>query len=68
MMKLMNGPRVAEPPFAPPFLKSGRLLISQTANILLYLGQELSLAPANEAGRLWTNQCSDDGRLGRRGA
>ncbi|HXR88213.1 MAG TPA: glutathione S-transferase [Stellaceae bacterium] len=56
MMKLMNGPRVATPPFAPPFLRSGKLLIAQTANILLYLGQELSLAPANDPGRLWTHQ------------
>jgi len=56
MMKLMNGPRVATPPFAPPFLRSGKLLIAQTANILLYLGDALSLAPANEAGRLFTNQ------------
>ncbi|HEY3917638.1 MAG TPA: glutathione S-transferase [Stellaceae bacterium] len=56
MMKLMNGPRMAEPPFAPPFLRSGKLLIAQTANILLHLGSALSLAPANEAGRLWTNQ------------
>ena len=56
MMKLMNGPRAGTPPFAPPFLRSGRLVISQTANILLYLGRELSLAPATEAGRLWANQ------------
>ena len=56
MMRLMNGPRGATPPFAPPFLKAGKLLISQTANVLLYLGDELGLAPANEAGRLWTNQ------------
>ena len=56
LMKLMTGPRGATPPFAPPFLKAGNLLISQTANILLYLGGELGLAPANEAGRLWTNQ------------
>ncbi len=56
MMKLMNGPRVATPPFAPPFLRSGKLLIAQTSNILLYLGQELSLAPATDAGQLWTHQ------------
>jgi glutathione S-transferase len=56
MMKLMNGPRMAQPPFAPPILKSDKLLISQTANILMYLGSELDLAPANEAGKLWTNQ------------
>ena len=29
---------------------------AQTANILLYLGQELSLAPATDAGQLWTHQ------------
>jgi glutathione S-transferase len=56
MMKLMNGPRVATPPFAPPFLRSGKLLIAQTSNILLYLGRELSLAPANEAGELFAHQ------------
>ncbi len=56
LMKLMNGPRGATPPFAPPFLKAGNLLIGQTANILLYLGGELGLAPANAAGRLWANQ------------
>jgi glutathione S-transferase len=56
MMKLMNGSRVAQPPFAPPFLKSGKLLIGQTANILLYLGDELGLAPANKAGKLWAHE------------
>jgi len=43
-------------PFAPPILKAGKLLISQTANILLYLGPRLGLAPQAEAGRLWTHQ------------
>jgi glutathione S-transferase len=42
-------------PFAPPLLKAGRLLISQTANILLYLGPRLGLAPRAQAGRLFTN-------------
>ena len=40
------------PPFAPPFLKAGELLIGQTANILLYLGAHHGLAPSDEAGRL----------------
>jgi glutathione S-transferase len=44
------------PPFAPPFLKAGRLVIGQTANILLYLGGRLGLAPRDEAGRLWVHQ------------
>src|SRR5688572_5468243 len=43
-------------PYAPPILKAGRLLISQTANILYYLGPRLKLAPRDEAGRLWVHQ------------
>ena len=31
-------------------------LIGQSANILLYLGDRLGLAPKNEADRLWTHQ------------
>jgi glutathione S-transferase len=56
MMRLLDGERVARPPFAPPFLKAGQLLIGQTANILFYLGGQLGLAPASEAGRLWAHQ------------
>ncbi|MEA2345878.1 MAG: glutathione S-transferase [Thermoanaerobaculia bacterium] len=44
------------PPFAPPFLKAGRLVIGQTANILLYLGARHGLAPKAEKGRLWVHQ------------
>ena len=44
------------PPFAPPFLRAGRLVIAQTANILLYLGPRLELAPKSEPGRLWVHQ------------
>ena len=56
MMRLRDGARVATPSFAPPFLKAGKLVLGQTANILLYLGGQLGLAPANEAGKLWTHQ------------
>ena len=56
MLALLDGERVARPPFAPPFLKAGRRLIGQTSNILLYLGAPLRLAPPDEAGRLWTHQ------------
>jgi glutathione S-transferase len=56
MMRLLDGVEVKHPPFAPPFLRSGKLLIGQTANILLYLGARHALAPSNEAGRLWTHQ------------
>ena len=43
-------------PFAPPILKAGKLLIAQTANILLYLGPRLGLVPKVEAARLWAHQ------------
>lgn len=39
-------------PFAPPFLKAGRQVIAQTANILHYLGPALELVPNSEPGRL----------------
>ncbi len=44
------------PPFAPPFLKAGDLVIAQTANILLFLGPHLGLVPEDEASRLHANQ------------
>jgi len=48
--------RSGTPPFAPPFLKAGKLVIGQTANILLYLGSRHGLAPKAEAGKLWVHQ------------
>jgi glutathione S-transferase len=55
MMKTLQA-RGGTPPFAPPFLKAGKLVIGQTANILLYLGPRHGLAPKPEAGRLWVHQ------------
>jgi glutathione S-transferase len=52
MMEAQSG----TPPWAPPFLKAGKLVIGQTANILLYLGARHGLAPKAEAGRLWVHQ------------
>ena len=56
MMRLMNGPDLKRPPFAPPFLRAGKLVIAQTAQILNYLGPHLGLAPRAGAGRLWAHQ------------
>ena len=56
MMKIIEDRRNPRPPFAPPFLKAGKLVIAQTANILFYLGPQLRLAPRDEAGRLWAHQ------------
>jgi glutathione S-transferase len=52
----MMAARRSTPPFAPPFLKAGQLVIGQTANILLYLGSRHGLAPKADAGRLWVHQ------------
>jgi glutathione S-transferase len=56
MMRFMENRSIARPPFAPPFLKAGKLIIAQTANILLYLGPRLDLVPKNEASRVWAHQ------------
>jgi glutathione S-transferase len=56
MLALMKNPKGGNRPFAPPFLKAGRLTIAQTANILFHLGPRLGLAPKDEAKRLWLNQ------------
>ena len=56
MTDFLDGDEALHPPFAPPFLKDGDILVGQTAAILLYLGDRLGLAPADEQGRLWTHQ------------
>ena len=56
MLKFLTGAQCEQPPFAPPFLKAGDLVIAQTANILLFLGPRLGLVPEDEAGRLWVHQ------------
>ena len=52
MMRFLEGRSLERPPFAPPFLKAGRLVIGQTANILQFLGPRHGLAPKDESGRL----------------
>lgn len=56
ILKMLAARGLSRPPFAVPVLKAGRQLIAQTANILLFLGGELRLAPRDAAGRLWTHQ------------
>jgi glutathione S-transferase len=55
MTAMMDG-RDKRPPFAPPFLKAGKLVIAQVAEILHFLGPKLKLAPRTEADRLWLHQ------------
>lgn len=56
MMRLMESPGIDRPPFAPPFLKAGKLVIAQTANVLFYLGPRLDLVPKSDPIRLWAHQ------------
>jgi glutathione S-transferase len=56
MMRLMEGTSERLPPFAPPFLRSGKLVLAQTANILLYLAPRHDLVAKSEAARLHAHQ------------
>ncbi len=53
LMAVMGQRKHHMPPLAPPILKAGRLLLSQTANILQFLGSRHGLAPQDEAARYW---------------
>ena len=56
MLALLNDPKSAHPPFAPPLLVHGKRVIAQTAAILLYLAPLLKLVGRGEADRLWAHQ------------
>ena len=56
IMKFLEDPSLEHPPFAPPFLRAGKLLLSQTANILQFLAPRHNLVPTSEASRLWAHQ------------
>lgn len=56
MRRLMDAQRLKRAPYAPPFLKAGKLVIAQTALIMHYLGPRLKLVPRREADRLWALQ------------
>jgi glutathione S-transferase len=56
MMKFIDSRQVQHPPFAPPFLVDGKVVVGQVAAILLYLGPRLGLVSKSEVQRLWTHQ------------
>ena len=56
VQRLLHDSALEHAPFAPPFLRAGRELIGQTANILLFFGDRLGLAPRSAAGKRWTHQ------------
>ena len=56
LMRFLEGKSDGRLPFAPPFLKAGKLVIAQTANILLWLAPRHDLVPKSGAVRLWAHQ------------
>ncbi len=56
IVPFLDGVHHGDLPFAPPFLKVGRMVIAQVANILQYLGPPLGLVPASEGRRLYAHQ------------
>jgi glutathione S-transferase len=56
LLYFLQGRAVERPPFAPPFLRAGRLIIGQTANILQFLGPRHALASHTDSGRLWVHE------------
>jgi glutathione S-transferase len=56
MQHLLADDTLVYPPFAPPFLKDGPLMVGQTAAILHYLGPTLKLVGRSEQARVWTQQ------------
>ena len=56
MLRTLHDDTLAHPPFAPPFLKDGSVLVGQTAAILQYLAPALKLVARSEQARIWTQQ------------
>ncbi|MDP4002434.1 glutathione S-transferase [Methylobacterium sp. NEAU K] len=56
MLVRLSDPGNPRPPFAPPFLRDGDVVIGQTAAILIYLGPRLGLVGEAERDRIWTHQ------------
>jgi glutathione S-transferase len=55
IQKVLRGAPGSLRPFAPPVLKDGRLVITQTPNILAYLAPRHGLVPRDEKSRLDAN-------------
>lgn len=56
IMPFLRGKQDGALPFAPPFLKAGRLVIAQTATILAYLGPRLGLVPGGQSAEIHAQQ------------
>ena len=56
MLRHLQDRHETQPPFAPPFLKDGDVLVGQTAAILHYIAPTLKLVARSERARVWTQQ------------
>ncbi len=56
MMRYLEGRMPGALPFAPPFIRVGRTIVSQTANILAFLAPRFHLVPRDEALRAEASQ------------
>ena len=56
IMPFLRGEHAGALPFAPPFLRAGRQVIAQTANILAFLAPRHGLVPASVAYQIYAMQ------------
>src|SRR3569832_712261 len=56
MTDLLQGPALARPPYAQPFLRAGKLVVAQTADILRYISPRRRLLSVTDANQLWAHQ------------
>ena len=56
LQRAMQDRHQPHPPFAPPFLKDGAIVVGQTATILQYLAPTWKLVARSEQSRTWTQQ------------
>jgi glutathione S-transferase len=56
MMRFLENEESGPLPFAPPFVKAGNVIVSQTANILAFLAPRFGLVPDDDALRAEASQ------------
>jgi glutathione S-transferase len=56
MMRFLDGGEPGALPFAPPFVRVGKVVVSQTAHVLAFLAPRLRLVPRDEALRAEAQQ------------
>jgi glutathione S-transferase len=55
ILRILQSDSELRPPLAPPILKVGTRVMSQTANILQFLAPRLGLVPDDEESRVWAH-------------